>query len=242
MGGRIVERGQRQPEPPVIVTDLNAQGSLRDRRPEGVGPQHLGDTAGQPKPFEPCTGENKAVIIPSVEPAQPRVDVAADATDDQVAPQCLHLGDPPHARRSHHGPRTQRLQRARLAADQHVERHRPDRHACHGQSRCLSCRQILEAVHGGVNPAVQQGPLEFADKHAIPANGGYRHVRAAIPLRGNRLDFHCQPLPTQLVDDPARLGAGQHAGPRADADGPVCGGILLGSGGLFHDSLFQTAC
>ena len=87
------------------------------------------------------------------------------------------------------------------------------------------CRQILEAVHGEVDPSVPQGGFQLRGEHSLPADFRERSA-GTVPCGADDLEAGFDAVPGRLPEqraDALSLGEGEPAAAGANGEGMARG-------------------
>ena len=160
------------------------------------------------QPLEPGPGQHDGVELALGQLAQSGVDVAADGNHLYVLTGGPDLGRAAQTAGAHPRSRGQLLERDR--ATDHVAGIGALRDGHQLQARGQLGRHVLGRVHRDLDLLGEQGPLQLRD----PA----RLVLLRRPPVAGSGDRHQLGLALDSLGDPARLGQGQRACARPDAD------------------------
>ncbi len=150
----------------VAGAALHGERALAGRGEHLERVEHLGGVVEPADPGQAGAGEQDGVEVAGADLADAGVDVAADADHLEAEAEGVQLGDP--ARRAGADPAADRqlAEGEAVAGDDDVarvlaQRHRGQRDAVGG-----SGGEVLEGVHGDVDPAVEQGLAQRAHEDA----------------------------------------------------------------------------
>ena len=199
---------------------LDAQGPLPHGGQEPRRLEPLGDVTLQAQPVQARPGEDHGVELALEGLVEPGLDVAPDGHHVEVGPQVEELGAAAERAGAHPGPLGERAQGPMDRGDQGVGHVLARGHGGQGQALGAQGRQVLEAVHGQVDRAVQERPLDLLGEQAGPADRGQGRVPVAVAvgLDLDQLDGQAGMAGAQAVGDPVGLPAGQAAAAGADPD------------------------
>ena len=198
----------------IVRPGLDPQGPLPHGRQGQLQRQDLGDLPLEPEPPEPRLGQDDGVVIALVQLAEPGVDVSAKVAHFEVAAGVEQLGPAAEAAGPNHRADGKPLERPGPVRDQHVVDRGPLGHGRQAQTRHHVGRQVLQAVDGQVDAALEQLPLDFLREKAAV---GSRTDRVLPAIAGGR-DLDHLHLDAQLPKpgrNPVGLPSGQRAGPGA---------------------------
>ena len=118
--------------------------------------------------------EQRRVVLARGDLPDPRVDVPADRADLEVGSERAQLGGAAQAARPDDGSLRQVGQRLALARDETVAHVLPPRHRADDDAFGVLRGQILQRVHGEVDLAVAERPLELLGEEPLAADLGKR--------------------------------------------------------------------
>ncbi len=210
MRNRMIERSDSESCCLIVLPRFNRQSALPDRRQEQFERQPLGNFRGQTESSNACLGQNNCIEFAGVDFLEPRIDVAADFLDLKIRPEVKQLGLSAVAARADRGFLREVFERAEFRGDQHVATSRTLGNGCKAKLRRLFGGQILQAMHGGVDAAVEQGLLNFLGENALAAEGGQR-IEPPVAAGRDEQHFDIHGARAQLFGDPIGLPSGECA-------------------------------
>ena len=174
----------------------------------------------QTEAHKPGLGEHDRVEILLDELAQPRIDVAADLDQLEIGPAMQDLGSPPQAARGNDGAGRELGERRMARRDEHVAGRSSRRHGGERKLRHDDRRQILEAVNGDLDPALEERVLDRLREDPFAAEAGERHGLHLVAgrLDQGELDAEAGMRRAQPIGDVMGLPERQRTAARADAE------------------------
>jgi hypothetical protein len=138
---------------------------------------------GQAEAGQAGGGENDGVVLPLVELAQARVEVAAQAGDGEVGIACMQLRLAAQAGGAHHAAGRNVLEGSVLVRDNGIERILARRDGHQRELRLHRHRHILHGMHGDVGASIEQGRFQLLDEEPLAADLGQRPVEDLVAAR-----------------------------------------------------------
>ena len=200
-----------------------ARADLHRERPLAGGREHLerveqlADLVGPTHAAQPGGGEHDGVEPPLGDRPQAGVDVAAQAGDHEAEAQGLELGAAARGAGADGGAGRELTEGEPVARDEGVAgvlalRHGRDRRGVVGGGG-----EVLERVHGEVDPPVGEGGPQRRDEHPGAAQLGQRRGAVAVALGAHLDQLDLVAEGAQAVGHPGRLGGGEGGAPGAQA-------------------------
>ena len=166
--------------------------------------------------------EQRPVVLAGGDLPDPRVDVSPDRADLEVGPKRAQLGRAAQAARPDDGSFRQVGQRLALTRDETVAHVLAPRHRADDDAVRVLRGQILQRVHGEVDLAVPERPLELLGEEPLAADLGQRlarRLRAVARRRDHsRLALEVRPGGRQQADDRVGLRPRECRGPGSEGD------------------------
>ncbi len=162
--------------------------------------------------------ENNGIVVTGFEFPQPRVDIATERMNLQIWTQRHQLRLPSQTAGANVRLLRQRVNARELHRAKHVARIFAGRNGGNFEIGGQLRGQILQAVHGEVNPVFDQGFFDFLGEHALGADFRQRHVGDFIARSLDDLEFHGVALSAQQVGDVVGLPECELRAARADAE------------------------
>jgi hypothetical protein len=229
---RVVERRERGEHACVIAAALDRERALRGRRHEALRLQpdhgHAVERAVErwalAQPFDAGGGEQYRVEVALAQAPDPRRHVAAQRHDREVGTEMREPHAPARGRRADASADFERQplgRAARQRAGAHEQqvrrvdalRHRAD-HEYLGRGR----RQILERVHGELDPPLDERLLDLAHEHALRADRGELRALVAVARGLDDRELHVVARGAQRLSDRRGLGAREVGAARAEPE------------------------
>ena len=214
----VVEQGDEGCRVRVVRADLHRERPLAGGREHLDRVEQLADGVDPSEATQACGGEHDGVEVSLGDLPHPGVDVAAQSGDDEAEAQGLELGPAAGGARAHGRARRQLTEREPAPGDEGVAGVLAHRDRGHERVR-VGCRgQVLQRVHGQVDPPVDQGGAQGGDEDAGAAELGQRGGLVAIALGADLDELDLVAERAQLVGHPRRLGRreGGSAGSEAE--------------------------
>jgi hypothetical protein len=215
----VVQRGQRRATARVVGAALDADHALANGRQRQLEVELLGHVVRDAEALQSGAGQQDRVEFAFVEPAQARVDVAAQQLEAQVGPCLPQLGLSARAGGADPSALRQVGETPEAARDERIERVGARQHRDDGEARWQFARHVLHRVHRKVGAAFLHRDFEFLDEQALAADLGQRAIEHAVALRAHRHEFHGQARMCRAQQGLHVLGLphGQLAAPGRDA-------------------------
>ena len=167
-----------------------------------------------PRRATPAAGH--ALVLLQLAPTS--CQIAANAHALHVRAHAPHLGGTSQARRAHARAFGQLRQRAALFAQERVARIVTLAVRPYGKAVGQRGRQILQAVHGGIQASIAKPLLDLGREHALAVHErqGRGQISIARRIQSGQLNFKVGVRLGQTVLHPLRLPHGKLARPRPD--------------------------
>ncbi len=195
----------------ALAADFNAQGALAGGRQHLLWLEDMANALLQAQALEARSGQYDGVVLPLVELAQARVQIAAQRHDLQIRAQVLQQHLAAQAGGTHHRALGQILQARIARRDKGIARVFALHHAGQGEALGQLHGHVLERVHGDMGAAFFQGHFQFLDEQALAAHLGEGAIQDLVALGGHAQQLHLQPLGAQQCLDVVGLPQGQTA-------------------------------
>ena len=196
---------------------------LHRERPLAGGGQHLdrveqlGGLVDAAQAAQAGGGEDDGVEPALGDGAQAGVDVAAQAGDHQAEAERLELRAPAGRPGADGGAGGQLAEGEPVAGDERVARVLAGGHGGDGRRGIRGGGQVLERVHGEVDPAVGEGGAQRGDEHAGAAELGERGGAVEVALGAHLDELDLVAERAQPVGHPGGLGGGEGGAAGAEA-------------------------
>ena len=164
----MVQRPQDGRDPGIAGAGLDRQRPLPHRRDHLLEIEHASLDL-RPEAAHPGERQDHGVVVPAPQLGEPRIDVAAQVSDREVAPQRADLAGAPRAAGPDHRAAGEGGDPRPPPRDQEVVRVFAFRHAGDRQPFRLLRREVLQAVHRDVDRLREQGLLDLLHEDALSA-------------------------------------------------------------------------
>ena len=184
-GRQVGQRAKGLQQIRPVSAYLDAQRTLPGGRQHVGGGKGAADTVCQPEPLEPGSGQHNRVVLPFIELAQARVEVAAQGFDFQIWPQGFKQHQPAQTGRAHHRALRQLAKCCKLVGHKSVMRVFTRQYTGQGKARGQIHGYILQGVHGDVGPTFGERHFKLFNKQSLAADLAQGAVQDLVAQRGH---------------------------------------------------------
>ena len=219
----MLEGREERPELGSVRGAFEAERALPHRRQAVLRRQHLMLQVREiAEPLEPRGGQHDGGEAPFFEALEPRLDVAAERAEGQVAALSLELRRAPERRGADLRPSLEAHQVAPVPRHEHVVGVFPlgEAEQIHAGRELLVAGHVLERVHRDVRVPAHDDLLDGGHEEPLAAHGVERLVEHLVALGDHvdLLDLEAGMERLELRPDPARLGEREVALARGDTE------------------------
>jgi hypothetical protein len=179
----VIELTNDPIRPGIVLASLNRKRALTNSREHQVFAEVLGYPASMSEPAKPCRSQDDCIVLPFVELAKPRVNVAANRFDHQVWTDCPKLCLTPKTARAYLSALWEVAERFDgFASDKRIPGVLALANGSYVQAGGEFSWDVFKAVYSKVNALLENRIFEFLGEQALALLSQFwkRDVKHAI--------------------------------------------------------------